>query len=270
MSSVDLRAHFGCHTVPYTREIPVEQRYELPDGEEAVRALLAVIEQRMSAALIGPAGTGKTVVLRTIRAHLPAARYNVHYVKVTSLSKRDMCREIASCVGARSAGSFPTLVRNLQEHCTQLAEADGLRPVLLIDEGHDIRSDVLGILKILTNFEMDSRLVLSVIIAGQPQLRTLLKRDDTLDVARRLAHIATLRTMTRQESERYLHHRCTIAGASTIPFSTPATDAIFEIARGNFRATDRLALKAMEVAARLDLDVVDASHVVESRRLLWP
>jgi general secretion pathway protein A len=267
---IDLRGQFGFHTYPLTRELLVEHRFELSEYEEAITGLLEAVEQRMSAALIAPAGTGKTALLRAVRARLPSARYNVHYVKVTSLSKRDMCREIASCVGARSAGSYPALVRRLQEHCTALTDADGLRPVLIIDEAHDMRSDVLGILRILTNFEMDSRLVLSILLAGQPKLRTLLKRDDTADVARRLAHIATLRTLTRDESHRYLAHRCAVAGVTALPFSPAATDAIFEIARGNLRATDRLALKGLEITAKAELDVVDATHIAKARQLLWP
>jgi molybdopterin-guanine dinucleotide biosynthesis protein len=46
----------------------------------------------MSAALIAPAGAGKTALLRRLVAELPEARYQVSYVKVTSLSKRDLCR----------------------------------------------------------------------------------------------------------------------------------------------------------------------------------
>ena len=48
-------------------------------------------------------------------ARLPEARYRTHYVKVTGLSKRDMCREIACAVGASPAGTYPALVRNLQD-----------------------------------------------------------------------------------------------------------------------------------------------------------
>ena len=51
---------------------------------------------------------------------------------------------------------------------------------------------------------------------------------------------------------------------------TGAQDAIFEIGRGNLRATDRLALKALQVADRRDCDVVDHTAVIEARRALWP
>jgi len=46
--------------------------------------------------------------------------------------------------------------------------------------------------------------------------------------------------------------------------------AIYEIGRGNLRATDHLALQALELAHDAGCDVVDAQHVTEARRLLWP
>jgi general secretion pathway protein A len=266
----DMRGRFGFHNLPFTRELRVEERFELPFFEDALEALHQTIEALMSAALIAPAGTGKTALLRALQARLPPARYDVHYVKVTNLSKRDMCREIADCVGARPAASYPMLVRRLQERFTDASDNDGLRPVLLIDEAHDMRPDVLSMLRILTNFDMDSRLVLGVVIAGQTPLRTMLRRDDIQDLARRLAHVAVLRTLAKDESHAYITHRCHIAGSHSVPFSPQAMEALYEIARGNLRATDQLALKTLDVAHRQSDDVASPNHVAQARQLLWP
>ena len=266
----DLHSRFGFHSTPFTREIAVDKRFTLPVFDEALDALQRVVQQRMSAAVIAPAGTGKTVLLRSLEKQLPDARYRVTYIKVTGLAKRDMCREIAFAVGCTPAGCYPMLVRRLQEHFLSNTDTDGLRPVLLVDEAHDLRPEVLGMLRLLTNFEMDSRLVISIILSGQSPLKNLLRRDDIEDVARRMSHYATLRPLTREESLRYVEHRCTTAGASAIPFDSTSIDAMFEIARGNLRATDRLGLMSLEVAHLAGCDVVDSNHLVEARRLLWP
>jgi general secretion pathway protein A len=125
-------------------------------------------------------------------------------------------------------------------------------------------------IRLITNFEMDSRLVVSVILAGQPPLAAMLRREELEDVARRLAHIATLRTLSKDETLQYIQHRCTIAGAKTVPFDPQATEALFEISRGNIRAINRFALKALEVANDKDCKVVSSSHVIEGRRLVCP
>jgi general secretion pathway protein A len=266
----DVNSRFGFHTLPFTREIRVEDHFQLEPFEEALAALHRSIEQRLSCALIAPAGTGKTSLLRALVARLPEARYRVHYVKVTNLSKRDMAKEIATAIGAPPAGSFPNLVRRLQERFVQTQDTDGLRPVLILDEAHDIRTEVLAMTRVLTNFDMDSRLVLSVVLAGQSALRNLLKRDELEDVAKRLSHYATLRPLSRQESDRYIEHRCTIAGARTLPFDGRALDALYEICRGNLRATDELARKTLEVAHEADCQMADPNHVVLARKVLWP
>ncbi len=147
--------------------------------------MAAVVQQRMSAALIAAAGLGKTVVLRLLRSKLPEARFQVRYVKITGPSKRDLCKEIAVACGLEPAGIYPALVRKLQDAFIHTGN-DGLRPVILFDEAHDLRPEALIMLRLLTNFEMDSRLVVSVILCGQPPLATLLARPEQAVMAQRL------------------------------------------------------------------------------------
>ena len=109
----DLRAAFGFHAVPFTREIATDHHLRLPFLDEAFAGLLSALA-RMSAALTAPAGTGKTALLRRLRSGLPEARYHVHDVKVTGLSRRDMCREIAVACGVAHAGSYPIPARRLR------------------------------------------------------------------------------------------------------------------------------------------------------------
>ena len=130
--SIDLQP-LGFRKTPFTRELAVPDRLALPHQSDVADALTEAVRQRMSAALIAPAGTGKTVVLRVLVDSLPEARYQVHYVKVTGLSKRDLCREIADACGLQVTGTYAALVRRLQEAFTQNADADGLRPVLVLD-----------------------------------------------------------------------------------------------------------------------------------------
>ena len=215
---MDFMSRYNFHSMPFTREIAVDRRFRLPMYDEALDALWRTVEQRMSAGIISPAGTGKTVVLRALEDRLPEARYRVRYIKVCDLSRRDMSREIACAVGIEPTGFFPVLFRRLQDHFLSCADTDGVRPVIIIDDSHEMRPDVLGMLRLITNFDMDSRLVVSIVLSGQSHLRDLLRRDDLEDVARRMAHYATLRPLSREESRGYIKHRCTIAGATTFPF----------------------------------------------------
>jgi len=269
MKMNDFISRFSFHTTPFTCEIGVQEHFTNDIYQEPINQLLDVIDKRMSAALIAPAGTGKTAILRSISNKLPQTRYQVHYIKVTDLSKRDFCREIAVAVGAEPAGTYPSLVRRLQDRFSTTMDIMGIRILLMIDEAHDIRPEVLGLLRILTNFNMDNRLVVSIILAGQAPLKKMLQHPKLEDVAHRLALCSSLRLLSRKESVLYIEHRCRVAGADNCPFDTSAREAIYEIGRGNLRATDHLALKALEIAHNQECDVVDSNHVTEARGLLW-
>jgi len=265
-----LTSHFGFHSTPFTCELRVEEGFVDELFSEPLRHLHATVDKRMSAALVAPAGAGKTFLLRALAARLPETRYRLNYVKVTDLSKRDLCREMARAVGAEPAGSYPLLVRRLQERFAEHLDTDGRRPVLIIDEAHDMRPEVLSLLRILTNFEMDSRLVVSIVLAGQPGLAKMLRMPILEDVLHRLTHFATLRLLSRQETSRYVEHRCRIAGAATTPFDPGALAALYEIGRGNLRATNQLALKGLEIGHEAECAVVDANHITHARAMLCP
>ncbi len=266
--SIDL-SPLGFRKTPFTRELSVTERFVLPYQADAAEALAEAVRQRMSAVLIAPAGTGKTVALRVLVSLLPETRYQIRYVKVTGLSKRDLCKEIAAACRLSPTGIYPALVRKLQDAFEHTSGADGMRSVIVLDEAHDLRPESLAMLRLLTNFDMDSRLVVSLILAGQPPLKRLLDRPEQTAIAQRLAHFATLRLLSRDETRSYLEHRCTVAGAHSDPFDRDAHEALFEMSRGNLRAIDRLALKSLELAARAASSAVSTAEVIAARNLLW-
>lgn len=108
---MDLKSTFGCHSIPFTREIRTQELFALPGAQEACDNIVRAIQKRSSAALIAVAGSGKSTVVRSVIDRLPEARYATHYVKCTDIGKRDMCREIACVCAVPSAGSFPALRR---------------------------------------------------------------------------------------------------------------------------------------------------------------
>ena len=163
--SLDL-SPLGFRKTPFTRELSVAERFVLPYQTEAAEALAEAVRRRMSAALIAPAGTGKTVALRVLVSLLPETRYQVRYVKVTGLSKRDLCKEIAAACGLSPTGIYPALVRKLQDAFEYTSGADGMRSVIVLDEAHDLRPEALAMLRLLTDGKLRNR----VIAAGKQRV----------------------------------------------------------------------------------------------------
>lgn len=260
---------FKLRQVPYTREMEIKNRFQIPFIESEVIALKKTIDNRMSGLLVAPAGTGKTVSLRTLLSLLPESRYRVKYLKVTDISKRYMCQEICCTIGARRASTYPALVRSIQEHLQNTYHTEGLRPVLLIDEAHDLKPSVLSMFRLLTNFDMDSKLVTSIIFAGQSPLKHLLSQQGLEDIAQRISHFGELRLLSRSESLDFLEYGIKLAGARKSPFDKDACESIFELSRGNMRALSSLARKSLEVADEENSDAVSSNHVIDARSKLF-
>ena len=126
-------------TPPFTRELKIEQRFHVDFLDAEADALRKVVEERQSAVLVAPAGSGKTVVLRTLKASLPEARHAVFYIKLADLSARDMCRQVALALGLEPAGNFPSLARALETRLRSGYEDHGMRQVIIFDDAHDLR-----------------------------------------------------------------------------------------------------------------------------------
>ena len=85
-----------------------------------------------------------------------------------------------------------------------------------------------------------------------------------------MAHYAELRLLSRDETGAYVEHRCTLAGARSNPFDGDAQQTIFEMSLGNLRAIDRLALAALQRAAKSSHTTVSSGDVIAARKSLWP
>lgn len=162
----DLRGHFGLNELPFTREIPAARMWRHPGLDEVVHDLANIISARDSAAVVAPSGAGKTAVIRRLVDTLPEARYRIADIKLTAVGNRDLYRSIARSLGLEASGTWPCLVESLQAHAKALATTEARRTVLIIDEAQDMRPGVLSTLRVLTNFRLDSELLISLILVG--------------------------------------------------------------------------------------------------------
>lgn len=264
----DVQAHFGLSGHPFTREIATQKMWRQPGLDDLVRDLEATVSARDSAAVIAPSGAGKTALIRRLVAALPEARYRVADIKVTSVGNRDLYRSLARALGIEPSGTWPALLESLQTHAHSLATTEARRTVLIIDEAQDMRPQVLATLRMLTNFRLDSELLISLILVGDSGLEALLHRPDMEALRSRLACVVRIRLLSRSETRSYIDHRLDIVGARSRVLDDSAVEAVYDFTRGNIRAVDHLCRTALDLAARSALDTVDAGTVTAARKKL--
>jgi len=132
-----------------------------------------------------------------------------------------------------------------------------------------MRREGFELLKILTNFDMDSRLMVSFILGGHPSLREKLHHPDLDDIRQRIIHCGELRLLSRDETITYINHRLTIAGAKVSLFDTSTLEGLYEMSRGNLRAIDNLAFLCLKRAAEAGAKAVATQHLHQARADIW-
>ncbi|OFV72401.1 ATP-binding protein [Acetobacterium wieringae] len=83
--------------------------------------------------------------------------FKVIYSSFSTLTPNDFYRYLATEFGAQPSYRKPDNFRIIQEEISRLTLEKRKTPVIIIDEANHINSATLNDLKILFNFEMDSR-----------------------------------------------------------------------------------------------------------------
>jgi len=183
--------------------------------------------------LVGDAGTGKTTLIRTALERQPSRVHCVH-LQNPALTRAEFVEMLAWRfeLSDRARESKTALLLELEEVLRKRAEA-GESTVLLIDEAQSLPRDILEEIRLLANIETSERKLLSVIMAGQPEVTSLLNDDSLRQLKQRVALRCELRPLTLQETAGYIAGRIRSAGGlGAQVFTREAVTLIHERSRG--------------------------------------
>ncbi len=237
------RAYWQLHSRPF--ENVTDGRFYYP-SEVHQGALLklryAVENERGAALLAGAAGSGKTLLVQSLKRQLDASFAPFVHLVFPQMTVRELLSYLAAEMGAlpgpTGAVSVDESVRRLQTFLLENA-ANGRHAVLVVDEAQLlIDSGALETFRLLLNFESDQRPALSLLLAGQPQLLPALDRMPGLEA--RLGVKCLLRPFTLEETISYVNHRLTAAGATHELFTAEALSTLHQLTGGNPRRINRL------------------------------
>lgn len=218
--------------------------------------LSAGIGRRESLLLVtGDLGVGKTTLCRTVMALLER-KTRAALVGNSLLSPEDLLRLLLQDLGViakdevlhgRLVGATgPELRQMLDEFLVRLRSTKD-SAVLIIDEAHSLPSATVEQIVQLAALESNREKVLQILLAGQPSVTG----GSTLPLAldERLSTRAKLLPLERDECERYVSHRLTIAGGAGVTFSQRAIDVIYGLSGGVPRLVNLLAERALQEGA---------------------
>jgi general secretion pathway protein A len=201
--------------------------------EEALTHLLYGIHERKGfIEITGEVGTGKTVLCRALLERLDKT-VSTALIFNSYLTKMELLQAITDDFGLQpcdttSKGYIDTLnVYLLGEF------AASRNAVVIIDEAQNLEPTVLEQLRMLSNLETERGKLIQIILVGQPELRDKLATPQMRQLEQRIAVRFHIHELTRTETEQYITHRMSVAGAAhTVTWSRRALRLIHHYTGG--------------------------------------
>ena len=141
-------------------------------------------------------------------------------------------------------------------------ESTLIRPVLLIDEAQEMSPAVLSELRLLTSTDFDSRLLLSVVLAGDGRLREALRRDELLPLGSRIRTRLHLDYAQRDDLRACLEHLLRSAGNANL-MTSELIDTLGDHAAGNYRVLTTIAAELLAAGVRREASTLDEKLYLE-------
>jgi general secretion pathway protein A len=240
--------------------------YPSESHQGALLKLRYVVENRRGAALLsGPAGVGKSLLIRSLFRVLPesvAPRTHLVFPRMPG-------DQLLAYIADELTGQPPThdvatakqSVHRIQTGLTENAEA-GRHAVLVIDEAQALLdADTWELIRLLLNFELDTGPAMTMLLVGQGEMLPAIERVPSLE--ERLAVKCILRPFTCEETVSYISHRLSTAGGQHTIFADSSMDAIHQLSGGVPRRINRLCELALligyaEQRETIEVDQIDA------------
>jgi type II secretory pathway predicted ATPase ExeA len=249
---------YGLKWNPFAPDLPTEALLRTPKLDSFAWRLEHLAREGGFAAVIGDPGTGKSCTLRLVHERLTALRDVVVGVLTRpQAGLADFYRELGHLFGVplqphnRWAGA-----KALRDTWLAHIDAAVFRPVLLVDEAQEARTDVLGELRLLASADLDARAILTVVLAGDGQLPHKLRTPALLPLESRLRVKLLLEAASREELAQALRYVLEKAGNAKL--MTPELQTtIVEHAAGNYRALMILANDLLLAGAQREVRQLD-------------
>jgi len=183
--------------------------------------------------LIGEAGSGKTTMIRAAMDRQPVKVHCVHLHNPT-LSRSEFNEMLAVRFGLSDAAgsSKAAMLMELERLLLERRDRDETT-VLIVDEAQSLPLDLLEEIRLLANIGTNDEKLLSVIIAGQPELATRLNDRSLRQFKQRVALRCELKSLTPQETATYVVGRIRAAGGVAAEvFTRQAVSMMHERAHG--------------------------------------
>lgn len=228
-------AFYGLSQKPFLMRPDADYLY-LSKGHQAALSMLEYVFMSQSgfAVITGEIGSGKTSLVRKLLQNSDSSLAvgvvnNTNVESYTEFLQWILLAFDVDFTGAET--SAPRLHKLLSDFLTQ-QHMQQRRPILIIDEAHNLGAEMIEQLRMLSNLNVDKMDLLQLVLVGQSKLRETLADESLLPFVHRVAVDCHLEPLDLDETHAYIRHRLMVAGAQHEIFTNAAIPSIWEASRG--------------------------------------
>lgn len=246
---------------PFAKGLSCSDAYSTTDLRQ-VHARLDHLSKTGGIGLItADPGMGKTFSVRTWAEKLNPNTTKLVYVCMTALTNSEFYRQLAAGFGLSASFRKCDLFRDIQECVRNLAEERRMRVVVVIDEAQYLHQTVLRDLQMLTNFDMDSKDLLSVVLVGHSALAQVLNRQPYESLRQRLMVSYRMQGLDEDAAKSYVRAMLGKAGADPDLFDDAALASAYGASGGSVRRLNSVIANALTIGAQNRARSIDAEMV---------
>jgi general secretion pathway protein A len=237
--------YFGFTEKPFNLAPDPDYLYMSRQHKNAISSLdFGLMDDSGLILFTGDIGTGKTTIIRHILRNIDE-EFLVAVIFNTNVNSEQLLALILEEFGLypesdTKAGAIKALSSFLID-----IRSKNLRPLLIIDEGQSLSFDALEEIRLLSNLQEGSQMLMQIMLAGQPELKAKLKTPAMESMTQRIAVNYHLKPFNRQETGQYISHRITTANGNPDLFTVGAVNMIHQMTGGIPRAINILCHAAL-------------------------
>lgn len=250
-------AFYGFNPTPFGRDINVTSLYSDTDRDEIADRLKYAAKRQLFAVLTGESGAGKTTLLRRFSNEISTAGFTTIYISDSKLTPRHFYKGILGQLGFEAKYHRGDAKGQLHKEIELMKAVHNISPVLIVDEAHLLARDMLEEVRFLLNLNMDSQSPLSLILAGQSELRDKLRLQSYTAIRQRIdiqCHVAKL---DLSATNSYIKAHLAFAGSEKDIFSDAAIDEIYKFSSGIPRLINKAAVSSLLFGSQNKKNIID-------------
>ncbi|MDQ6989966.1 MAG: AAA family ATPase [Mariprofundaceae bacterium] len=253
--------HWKLNDFPFDN-VPSSRFYYETEGNRTLCEDLydAIIRRRGAIVLTGDIGCGKTTSTQRVLLDLPQDQFDIALITYSRLTPVEMLSEIAQQLGLNTSNPEKTaLLQVLRQHLAKNAE-EGRDTLICIDEAQSIPDiNTLEELRMLLNFQLGDRFLLTLLLVGQPELQRNIAKIPQLQ--QRIALNLHIGQLSLKDCLYYVLHRLRVAGCKKPILTRQAITVIHQHTLGVPRRINHLMDRCLLVGKRTSSALIDSKLV---------